>query len=1123
MNINNLKQAGKITVAVIASVYIVFLLIPLILSPILNSYSDKIEALAEEATGYKVKLEKLSVVTTPKLTAGIKIKSAELMIPTGEEFFEAENCKISLSLLPVLIGRIEADSVSIDSLSANLQVRQDGRFLIEEFLPQPDPDKSVETVKPLPLGFKLSNRLPNITIKDYIVTFIDMQSKSEYTLSGQNLRLSDFILDKKIKFSTKGKLTLNSNERLNFDIKLFNKLMPEIALNDLVFSPKPQETKTEQDFVFNIIELFKSLDKTELTANFEMNLNTSGTFKNPVMKGYIFADKISMLVDNEKLPDSYIKFSSKGRKSSLNLNLFTAPNEHTLITGNFKNGRNPNIDVQFKSNMQFNNLFKILNNLAEAFNFNELKTLSATGGINADFIINTNMKKIKSSGYFKISPSSISYGLFNIAIKNIKADVDLNNMLNIKDAGFEILGHPLKVYGVINNNSNTDLHVTADNLLIKGLIAAAGQVQLLNENDFKSGTLNLEASLSGKLAKLTPALNLSIDNLDIKNLPYNTRVKLPNAKLIFNTDDKEFNGILLSENLKITNSDTVLSVPEVKIDIGRKDIDIEKAYILLNNSRIDITGKIANYVSDKMKIAVNANGNLLANDLKTLLPKDVRGLVAAAGKLPLDIAISGNKKVQDLKFNITSSPQNFISLIDIAALKDKNTIIHSDVRFFDDSVKFTDTGIFINNLNNSILSIEGSINNLSKDQKLNLRLSVPKRIAMSVPGFKNSSLITRGDVDITGTISNPYLNGLFSMPVLSIPDIALSINNLVANINGPLLKGNATIQNLKSGGLAAENIASEFELKNYNIFYIKNLVGDAFGGKIAGNISYAFNNGRFTVNMTGSDMSALKTIEGAAGIKNAMSGTLSFAADVVSKGATDVEIIKNLAGNLTFEIINGKFMNVGRFDNLLYAKNIIGNAVLKSAVTSVANLPLIQNTAEFKNINGKLNFNRGWAVIDSITTSGPLMAYYVTGQYNILNSTTELVILGRLDEKVVSLLGPLGELSVDKLTSYLPKFGDLTAVLIDSMTSNPENENIAALPALSTGTENYKDFKVEFNGGIESASSVKSFKWLSDCDTSALDIKSEINNTAEAIKNSVDDTKQQILNVKENLKNLFKL
>ena len=1128
MNINKLKRAGIITGSVAVFLYVVFLILPLILTPVLNSYSVQIAAMIEEASGYKVKLEKLGVVTTPKLTAGIKVGHAEFMLPTGEEFMEADDFRAKLSLLPLLIGRIEADSVSIESISANLQVRQDGKFLLEEFLPQPDPDMPAETtLQPLPFGFKLSNRLPDIRVNDYIITFVDMATKSEYTLSGQDLQLKDFILDKRFKFSTAGNLTLNSVEQFSYNVKLFNRLMPEISLNDLVFNPQPQQKASEEQFVFNIIDLFKALNKSELSANLDMDLKTSGTFSSPELRGFVNLDKISVLVDGKKLPDSFLTLNAKGSNIKLDMNLFSGTDEKTILTGNFKTGRHPKVDMRFKSDLQFNSLFRLLNSIARAFNYNDLETLTATGGIDADFNLNSDMKKVKSSGYFKIPEASVNYKLYNVVLKNIKADVDLNNMVNIKDACVEILGHPLKIYGTIQNNSDTDLHLTADKILLRGLIAAAGQVQLLKENKFNSGTLSLDASLSGKLSKPVPSVNLSLDDISVKNLPTNTKITMPAAKFVINTDGKKFSGDLTAANLLIENPFINVSAPETEVVIGDKNIDIKKAYLFLNNSRIDVTGNITNYINDKLKIDIKASGALLANDIKTMLPKDVRNFISGTGKIPVDFSITGNQKIQDLALKITSAPDNYIAFVDIDSLKNKKTVINSHIRIADDSAKLTNTGVFADN--NPVISLEGSINNLSKSQKLNMRLSVPKTLSMNVPGFKNSSLTARGDIDISGTLANPYLKGLINIPSINLPDMALTISNLVANLNGPVLKGNATVQSLKSGGITAENIATEFLLKNYSVFYLNNLTADAFDGKVSGNISYGISDGKIGVNMKGSGMSAVKAAEGAAGIKNALSGTLGFDANIATRGVSDVDIMKNLTGKAVFDVSNGKFMNVGRFDNLLYAENILGNAILKAAVTSVTNLPIIQNTAEFKTINGEMTFNNGWAEIASIKTSGPSMAYYVTGRYNLLNGTTNVIILGRLDEKVVAVLGPLGELSVEKLTSYIPKFGTLTGMLINSMTSDPAKEKTENIPALSSGSDNYKDFKVEFNGGIDSTSSVKSFKWLSECDTSALDVEGGFGSAAESFKNSVDaakqnleDTKQQLLDAKEGLKNLFK-
>lgn len=1119
-----MKKTGIILGAVIAGLYLLFLLLPLVVSPIINMYNQDIVKSIEEASGYKVKLDKIYLITTPKLTAGVKVKKAEFAIPSGENFLTVENFKIKISLLPLLLRKIELDKISADNINALLKVRQDGHLLIEEYLPQPDPDEpNTQALEPLPFGFKLSNHLPNLVLNNYDVVFVDMPTSKKYVFSGKNLKITDFILDKKVKLAANGSVIFDGDEQFAYDIKLLNKLMPDIQLNELVFNPeqKDETSDSAQNFSFiNVIDLFKSIHRTGLTANLNMNVVTGGTFKEPTIDGNFDIEKLTISVDGKKLPEGYIKVNSKGHRLNIDGNLFSSDKESTTLSGSFNFGKHNNIDMNFKSNSQINSLFRILNSLAKSFNYNDLETLSATGSIDADFTLKSSAKHVKSSGYLNIPSATIKYPLYNVALNNINADIDFNDMLNIKNVGFEIFGQPLRIYGTIQQNADTDVHVIADKLLIKGLIAAAGQVQLLKENAFNSGTLSLDASLSGKLDKIVPIVNLSVANLDMKNIPSATRITMPSAKFVINTDGKKFTGNLSTNMLKIINPMISFSIPETSVVIGEKDIVIKKAYMMLNNSRIDLSGQVSDYINSKMKIDIKATGALLANDIKSFIPKDLLPLFGPGqGRIPLNVDITGNAKVQDIAVVMSADASNYYNLLNIAELKNHKTIIKSDIKLIDDSAKLSNTGIYVDNISNSIAKLDGVVSSLSKTQKLNLRLSVPNKLNMVIPGLPKSNMSVRGDIDITGTVENPHLKGLVSIPSITIPDMLFEMTNLVANLNGPVMKGNGTVQKMVSGGIVAENLAAEFVLKNYSVFYLNNILGDAFGGKISGNVSYGINDGKIGVNLTGSGMNAVKAIEGLSGIKNALSGVLGFKADIVTSGSTDVQMMKNLSGKVSFDIQNGKFLNVGRFDKLLYAQNILGNAVLKTLVTSVTNIPAIQNTAEFKTIDGTMTFSKGWAKINPIRTVGPLMAYYITGNYNLLNGTTNVIILGRLDAKVVAALGPLGDLSVDKLTSYIPKFGTLTGQLINAFTSDPAKEKTSNIPALSTGTGSYKDFKVEFNGGLESASSVKSFKWLSKCDVTAIDYKQEVKNTVQSFKDTISNTKKDIQDTKDAFKN----
>lgn len=1144
---NILKKAGIFSVVFIAVVYILFLIMPFFLNGILNSYSNEISKIAEEQSGFKLKLEKLQILTTPKLTAGIKAGHVDILLPTDENILSVNNAQGKISLIPLLWKRIEIDKVSAENIKVDLKVQKDGKFLLENYLPQSEEKEVNENVTSLPFGLKLSNKLPDISVKNYEINFIDIPTDKSYVISGDTIQVRDFVFNKKIKASLSGKVTLDTKEQFNYDIKLFNRIMPSMDLNDMVFTSvqdSMDEDAAKQAYRVNPIDFFKIIYNNQLTADVSAKIKTYGSLEDFHSDGYIYVDNMGLAVDGKKLPQSNLAMEFKGNSIKLNSKLYSAKEDVTQIIGDFKTGKKPHIDLTCKSNAKFASLIDMIDSVAKSFGYKDLDTLKASGNVDADFNIKSNLKKIESSGYFKVPSASLTYGLYNIAVNSINADIDFSgNVVNIKNAGLTVAAQPLKINGTIDSKANADIHVLADKLQLKGLIAAAGQMALLKDNTFKSGTVSVDTAIKGRLDKIEPKINLSVDNINVYNIPSATSVLLSDAKVDVATDGKNTSGKINANNFKIINPMATISAPESVITLGEKDISIDKAYVLLNNSRIDITGKITDYMSKKINFDIKANGSILGNDIRMMFPPDLRKDIKAVGSMPLTVTITGNDKAQHIDANLKATPSGYVSILNVDQLIGKTTLINTCIKIANDSLKFADTSISANGTN--LVTLSGSVNNLSKSQKLNLNISTPSQISFAIPGFKNSKIKAKGDISVTGNALNPLLKGNIDIPSINIPDMAFSMKNTSVNLNGPILAGHGTATELKSGGITAENLSANFNLKD-NVFYLRAINGDAFSGKVQGSVSYNIVNGKIGVDFKGSGMDAVKAIEGAAEIKNAMSGKLGFNANVSLSGATETEMMKSLRGKVIFNIDDGEFANIGRFENFLYAGNIASYAVVKTLVTPLTNLPIVKNTAKFKTITGTLNFNNGWAQLNPIKMSGPSMSYYITGKYNLLNGTANLTILGRLSAEVVKALGPLGDLSVNKLTSYIPKFGTLTGNLINAFTTNPKSENVAAIPALSSGNKNYKDFKVVFNGGLESKSSVKSFKWLSECDTSQIEgatVKEQIQNTVKSFeekreqvrtdfKNSLEDareraqeSKKQLEDAKNNLnnlKNLFK-
>lgn len=1135
MNINKevLKKIGLWTGSVLGIIYVLFCTVPFILNPFLNKYSTDLSKLATDATGLNVKINKIGIVTTPKLTAGVKVGELSVIMPTGEEIVELENAKVKLSLLPLLLKRIEFDIISAKDLDVNFNIYSNGKFQLEDFTSINTSDtKSDDTVNSaivLPYGLKLSNKLPNIKVEEYKIKFVNIDDSKEYEIAGEDFSIKDFIINKKIKLSTNGEMRFLDRKQITYDVHVFNKIMPDINLNDMLTGvPAESVSQAEESETVNIIQILDGLSKLNLSANLVTDLKIKGKVDDIKLTGFINLDNFSISTGRHKLPKSYLNLLFKNKNIEIDSELYSGENEKTVFSGIFTHGKSPAADIKCKSNLNFANLIYLINHSLKAFGINDLETLSAKGVLDADFNIKADMKNVTSDGYLRVlesQPASIKYGLYNISVDNIFADVDMaGNVINLKNTGFTVAGQPLKAYGTIKNDSSVDLHLTASDILVKSLVALAGQVNLLKDNDIKNGTVSIDAALNGKLSKLIPVLEVNLKNLNIVNRPSSTTVTLPKVNLSILSNGKSLEGLIDIIGLRIVNPLAVLSLSDSKVEIDEDNINILTTYLLLNNSSLNFAGTISDYTTDRMAMNITGNGNILAHDLVKFFPENLRADMPAKGNLPISMVLVGNSKVQNLNFKLTATPENYARILDVDALKGKNTVVNSLIKVENDSIKFLETGIFADGLNKPVLELSGMVTKLSSNPKLNINLNLPNQIKFNIPGFKDSEVSAVGDILISGTPNNPILKGDVIIPNVNIPDMAFSMEGLTADINGPVLTGFGTLKKLQSGGIVAENLSADFGLKNYDIFYLKNISGDSFDGKVSGSIVYGLSTGKATVNLDGRGMDASKAIDGAAGIKNALSGNMNFDANVSLLAVDYDEMMNSLTGNVNFDISNGTFANIGRFDTFIAAQNILANKILSGAVSSVLNTDTIRKTADFDSINGEMTFKNGWANISSIKVQGPMTSYYVNGRYNLLSGTTNVVILGRLAAEVVSLLGPLGDLSVDKLTSYIPKFGMLTSSIIKAMTASPENENVALIPQLTGESQTYKDFKVEFNGGVDSASSVKSFKWLSECDTSELspvdfkqtaeDVKTQFNDTKDAV---VDATKQKIDSAKEGL------
>ena len=322
MNIVFFKKLGIILLGVLLSIYALFLLIPFIISPIVNNYLSTVNDEIKKATGLNSKIEDFRVVTTPKLTVGAKLGKFAVLTPINKEIFEAEDFVIKMSLLSLLTKKIEIDLVQVENIDIKLGVNKDGSFELEKYLPtqkndvnngvnkeisQESETQAVEQIV-LPFGLRLSNHLPDVKIGEYDIEFVDISTGKKYEIEGDKTEITDLILNKSIKVQASGKAKLVDREQFKYNIKINNKIMPNIDLHELVFNSVPQAEKEKksscEDFKINIIDIFKGIYNNKITGNLDADL----TITKDGNSGFIKADNLSIV----NLPASNANLKFKG-------------------------------------------------------------------------------------------------------------------------------------------------------------------------------------------------------------------------------------------------------------------------------------------------------------------------------------------------------------------------------------------------------------------------------------------------------------------------------------------------------------------------------------------------------------------------------------------------------------------------------------------------------------------------------------------------------------------------------------------------------------------------------------------------------------------------------------------
>lgn len=746
-----------------------------------------------------------------------------------------------------------------------------------------------------------------------------------------------------------------------------------------------------------------------------------------------------------------------------------------------------------------------------------------------DFFRNLKKYSIKSNVTLRVDVSDLSnirgvvsitdFG-FTSENKNFSRSFgNINFNKNKVDVNFEIFTNKENKVKVIGNfdygsKKNLNLEISSDEVELR-------DVALISRTFLKSLGLNIldKVNVEGLLKA-----NFKVRS-DFKNIVSYGKLFIKNTKVSY--------GSYLVDRI---NSEVDFSGNKIKINKAQASFKNYPIYIngfVDTNAFVDIGVKSENL---KLKDFVDSKllkENVVEGFAS--FKADINGHIKNLESKAVIILTNGsikNKKtgvsVKNAQTSFTLKGQNTDLVVNNVLISDKegiNSVLIPKIvaKIKNNNLEISKTSLWIDNVRTEVT---GKIENIFTNPNINgIKIYIPQQNDLSGP--KKSKISIGGDLIISGSIRNPMVKGNITIPKITIPEYLMTLKNIsliadngirlscpyieiatsiirlnaykenlmqreinIVNINADyldinriksifrgqeyypdILTGTIKANRLEIENIKAENLVANLSQKD-NILYIKDLMLNAYSGKIAGNISYNNKKNVTEMALQVRGVDSYNAIRAISGKEQDIHGRCDIDTKLKFSGDTQKEIQKTMKGDVKFIINNFNSGNIGKLDYLIQAQNILSYRVFQSSLNMVKNALKLKDIGVYKYAQGEMYIDKGFAFIKNIKMAGPSMSLYMRGRYYIPDNTAFILILGRISDDIVSTLGTIGEVS-----GY--KVGSVVSAFMSDLTTVSDIRDVLEVPDLTVKT-NFKtqEFKVLINGDIDKETSVKTFKWI---------------------------------------------
>ena len=752
----------------------------------------------------------------------------------------------------------------------------------------------------------------------------------------------------------------------------------------------------------------------------------------------------------------------------------------------------------------------------------------------ADIILKSEIIQLKSL-YTVFAPVDIkkAYDLQNGTIRldasikgkleEIRPVIALNlDNLKIKD----------KINAIVLSNQNTNIDIKAKSGSFTGIVNITGTKATLMNPSFRVNVPLLKIEVDPKNIKIIPFEILADGSTvnvsgDIKNYTTEPVINIKSDGFINAADlksllPKEMQGFVSAKGKMpliayISGDSKIITLnAQAKADSANHFTPVNIKKLQNKPSMISATMSFANdaFTIDDIGLYALASSNFVENTKKNL-----QGAVKIAGISGTISNITKNP-VLKLAMNIPDPLLLTLTSMPTASLKTRghlNITGNAASPAIDGYIKLSAIGlpdyltkiesVDLNfnqgRLNADIqqLSLNGSIFNISADAPLKFgNVFVIDKLILTSPGLNADKIFMIAE-KFPQSGSDTSSQAVLKRPVYPVK----------------ILNGEGTIDKFTMGTIAANTITSKFTMSN-DVVYLNGLKASAYNGTLSGDVSYDIVSLLAKAKVSGKNIDANSAVTAFVNLKDQLMGTLEFNADVSLQGAEYSEQMKTLKGKADFKITDGQLGSLGRIETFLRAENLLSQSLVSTQIGSLISQLGPYNSGKFSYLNGDMTFGGGNANISYIKSSGPHAALNISGTMNLVNNDAKFDILGRISPEIVTVLGPVAELSVENIAALIPKFGSAISKAMNNYNAQANAALLEKIPELTPAKEGTKAFEVDLNGSLMAPQkAIKSFRWLN----SAQDMQTGETTILDMIKTQETSQKPVITKetVKEEIKN----